>query len=222
MSYSNCTMNFDGSTVATVSLAALQSAGKKEVVTKRPIEIANYHPLRIEILARMLGEIDGTLFQDVPEMPFEKKNGYGYRISNASDTNRFTKINVPGKSYSARVYRPRTMFKVMASDFGLDGKNDKIVRCYHLLYSIISIHHDLPFSKVMMNVLSRDILNMLDAHLEEKIRERDTDTEFVKECPVPGRKGVASTMYSINDMSFLMETTYSWFLKNAKVVAINI
>lgn len=217
MSRTQYTMNFGAD--GTSKLAAMQTAGRKDRIEKRPLDIANFHPLRIEILARMLGEIDGTLFQDVSQLTFRQKDGYGYRISNASDTSRFTKLSVPGKDFSARVYRPTTMYKVMAPDWGVDSKNDHVVRCYHLLYSVISIHHNYSFEDVVMNVIRKDIITSLDSFLEVELKKRDTDTELFKDCPVPGRKGIFSTLYSIKDIEFLMDKTYQWYLDNIAIFA---
>lgn len=193
-----------------------QMKGYYEAVSLRKMyPKKNVHPVRIPILWFMLMEPLGFLFQDIPDLSLEEKFRFSRKIAEMSGRETFDSFQVPGESYSARLYPVEAMLKVMAP--ALVGKNDCIVRSYHLLYSVISIHHDLPFRKVMMALLEEETLRSLDSYLEEalfKRNQRGVGTTFVRECPVPGRETIETTMFSLKDIGFLMKKTFDWYLRN--------
>lgn len=194
-----------------------QRMGYYEAVSLREMyPEKNAHPMRIQILWFILMEMSGFLFQDIPDLSLPEKFRLSRKIAEMSGRKTFDSFQVPGESYPARLFPVEAMLKVMAP--ALVGKNDCIVRSYHLLYSVISIHHDLSFRKVMMTLLEEETLRSLDSYLEEQLfkrNQRGIGTTFVKECPVPGRETIETTMFSLKDIRFLMQKTFEWYLRNS-------
>ena len=213
-------MNFGASSTRRSMLAEMQAKGMETLVSELPYDKRTYHPLRIEILGKMLGELDGTLMQDVDELKFSTKDYFGRQISHASNTRSFNKLRVPGEKYEARIYHPKVMFKVMSKAYGLDETNDIVVRGYHLLYSVISIHYNMSFERVSRVLYSNELLKTVDKQLTIAICERDQNTKFYQNCPVPGRKDVRCNLYSISDIEFLMESLFVWFSDNISTLQI--